>query len=310
MFVDGVGAAGYKRFLWDRLTKIYPVHILTLLIVLPIAMQSPQRPLDWRAFPFHVTLLQCFWPSATPGFSDYLNKPSWSISCEWFFYIVAPVAMLVVFDKRRRWVPVVAAVGYACSLGYLLWHSDSDSTRLYFISRFAPSRFVEFLAGIFLARAFLGSAERRPTGVAGVFQGTGIALLIAGALYAPYAPWPLRGGGLLYAPGSALLILGLAYGGGFCTSHLSQPILKRLGTASFSFYLIHEPLLRAVRGACLFLGWAVESWAAFIVVLVSMFVVVQAAALMICYWYEIPVQKRLRMVQLSQFRPCLASSNP
>src|SRR5213083_1696736 len=40
-------------------------------------------------------------------------------------------------------------------LGLCLWHGQSDSARLYFVSRFAPSRFVEFLVGVFVARIFL-----------------------------------------------------------------------------------------------------------------------------------------------------------
>jgi len=93
VFPDGISAANYTRFVWDRLTKIYPVHFLTLLLVLPIAIFSPHLPLDWRAVPLHLLLLQCFWPSSTPAFSGYLNVPSWSISCEWFFYLLAPVVM-------------------------------------------------------------------------------------------------------------------------------------------------------------------------------------------------------------------------
>ena len=89
VFRDGISAASYTRFVWDRLTKIYPVHVLTLLLVLPIATFSPHLPLDWRAVPLHLLLLQCFWPSSTPAFSGYLNVPSWSISCEWFFYLLA-----------------------------------------------------------------------------------------------------------------------------------------------------------------------------------------------------------------------------
>jgi len=310
VFREGVPSAGYKRFLWDRLTKIYPVHFLTLLIVLPIAIFSPQWPLDWRAVPFHLVLLQCFWPSPTPAFSDYLNKPSWSISCEWFFYLLAPVAMFCVLGKSRRWVPVVVTAGYACGLGLFLWHGQSDSTRLYFVSRFAPSRFIEFLAGVWLARVFLTSSERRLAVGSGLMQGAGIVLLVAGALYAPHAAWPLLGGGLLYVPGSTLLILGVASGGGFLATHLSRPLLKRLGTASFSFYLIHEPLLRSVRGVCLFFGWAVHSWPAFGAVLVSMFVAAQTAAFLICYWYEIPLQKRLRMVDTSRLQRHPAWSSP
>src|SRR3989449_75996 len=290
---DGVSAAGYKRFVWDRLTKIYPVHFLTLLLVLPIAIFSPHLPLDWRAVPLHLLLLQCFWPSSTPAFSGYLNVPSWSISCEWFFYLLAPVAMSFALGKSRRWVPVVVAMGYACGLGLLLWHGQSDEARFYFVSWFAPSRFVDFLAGVLLARVFLTSSGQKLAGVSGPAQATGIGLLVVAAMYRPYAAWPLWGG-LLYLPGAVLLVLGLAYGRGLFVAHLNRPWLKRLGMASFSLYLIHVPLLRGVRGVCLHLGWEVRSWLASWAVVIAMFMVVQTAALLLCYGYELPLQKRLR----------------
>src|SRR2546425_11720266 len=59
VFRDGVSPANYTRFVWDRLPKIYPVLFLTLVLVLPIATFSPHLPLDWRAVPFHLLLLQC-----------------------------------------------------------------------------------------------------------------------------------------------------------------------------------------------------------------------------------------------------------
>src|SRR3989449_6572650 len=173
-----------------------------------------------------------------------------------------------------------------------LFRSQSDEARLYFVSRFAPSRFVDFLAGVLLARVFLTSGQKL-AGVSGLAQATGVGLIIAGAMYRPYAAWPLWGG-LLYLPGAVLLILGLADGRGFFVAHLNQPWLKRLGMASFSLYLIHVPVLRAVRGVCLHLGWEVRSWPAFGAVVIAMFMVVQTAALLICYGYELPLQKRLR----------------
>jgi len=293
VFRDGISAAGYKRFVWDRLMKIYPVHFLTLLLVLPIAIFSPHLPLDWRAVPLHLLLLQCFWPSSTPAFSAYLNVPSWSISCEWFFYLLAPAAIFLALGQRRRWLPVVIVMGYACGLGLVLWNGQSDEARLYFVSRFAPSRFMEFLVGVFLARVFLTSSGQKLAEVSGLGQALGIGLIMAGVMYRPYAAWPLWGG-LLYVPGTVLLILGLAYGRGFFVAHLSRPGLNRLGMASFSLYLVHVPALRAVRGVCLHWGWQVRSWPAFGAVAIAMFMVVQTAALLICYEYELPLQKRLR----------------
>ena len=293
MFRDGVSGTGYKRFVWDRLTKIYPVHLLTLLLVLPIAALSPHQPLDWRAVPFHLLLLQCFWPSSTPAFAKYLNVPSWSISCEWFFYLLAPVAMFLVLGKSRRWVPVVVAMGYACGIGFFLWHGQPDDARFYFVSWFAPSRFVDFLAGVFLARVFLTSSGQKLVGISGPAQATGIVLLIVAAIYRPYTTWPLLGG-LLYLPGAVLLVVGLVYGRGFFVAHLSRPWLKRLGMATFSLYLIHVPALRAVRGVCLHLGWEARSWPASWAVVIALFVVLQTAALLLCYGYELPLQRSLR----------------
>jgi peptidoglycan/LPS O-acetylase OafA/YrhL len=293
-FATGVPAAGYKRFIWARLTKIYPVHLLTMAMVLPILMFSPQTAFDWRAVPLHLALMQCLWPWSTPRFSDAFNKPSWSISCEWFFYLLAPLAMVYAMGARRRWVPVAVTVGFMIGLALFLWNGQSEATRLYFVSRFAPSRFAEFLAGVFLGSVFLKSPGDRLAGYSGRMQAAGVALIVLGAAYAPHAPWPLLGGGLLYLPGSLLLILGLAYERGVLVAHLSHPVLKVLGTASFSFYMVHQPILRMARGVFLQMGLTVHSEAASWAVMVVMFLVAQAAALVICYRYEIPIQNWLR----------------
>src|SRR2546430_8013243 len=170
--------------------------------------RSPLFPYTtlFRSVPLHLLLLQCFWPSLTPAFSGYLNVPSWSISCEWFFYLLAPVVMFFALGNRRRWVPVVVAMGYACGLGLLLWHGRSDEARLYFVSRFAPSRFVDFLAGVFSARVFLTSSGQKLAGGSGLGQATGLGLIVAGAVARPFAAWA-PGGGVLYLPGGRLLLL-------------------------------------------------------------------------------------------------------
>jgi len=293
LFRESVSTANFKRFVWDRLTKIYPVHIATMLMVLPIQIFSPNLPLDWRAVPFHLLLLQCFLPFSEPTFYNYLNVPSWSISCEWFFYLLAPAAMYFVLGGARRWVPVVMALVYATGLGLLLWHSQSAYARLFFVSWFAPSRFLEFLAGIFLARLFLATSLRETAAVSGLAQTAGIVLLVAGAVYRKHAPWPLHGG-LLYVPGSTLLIFGLAFGRGFFASHLSRPWSNRLGMASFCLYMVHAPIIRAAKGVSIHFGWEVRSWPAFWAVTAGMFILVQTVAFMLHYGYEMPLQKRLR----------------
>ena len=295
LFRTAISAADYKKFVWDRFTKIYPVHFAAFLLILPIAVFSPNLPLDWRAVPFHILMLQCFWPVSNPTFYNYLNVPSWSISCEWFFYLLAPLAMFLAFGKTRRWVLLVSALAYASCLGLYLSHGQSGFTRLYLVSWFAPSRFIEFLAGILVARAFMNNAGREVASLAPLAQVMGIVFLVAGSLCRKHAPWPLHGG-LLYVPGSALLIFGLAFGRGFLASHLSGAWLRRLGLASFSFYMFHAPILRGVKGVCLRLGWEVGSWAVFGAVAACLFVIIQAFALALWSGYEMPLQKRLRRI--------------
>ena len=294
-FESGVSAKQYKHFIWDRLTKIYPVHFAVLLVMIPLQIYSPNLPLDWRAVPFHFFLLQCFWPYSHPAFYTYLNVPSWSISCEWFFYLFAPITIFMAYGQLRRWLIFIILLLYAAGLGLVLSYNPSEYNRLVLVSWFAPSRFIEFATGIFLARAFIKMRLENPVVLSAIAQISGLLLLVVGAFYRKYSPWPLHGG-LLYLPGSALLIFGLALGRGFFVSHLSSPGLKRLGLASFSFYLIHAPVIRITKGVCLKLHWAVNSWTAYWLVAAVMFVLIQFSAFLVYHGYEMPIQQRLRGV--------------
>jgi peptidoglycan/LPS O-acetylase OafA/YrhL len=62
LFQHEVSVRNYMQFIWGRLSKIYPVHFLTMLMAIPIQIFSPNKPLDWRAVPIHTFLLQCWLP--------------------------------------------------------------------------------------------------------------------------------------------------------------------------------------------------------------------------------------------------------
>ncbi|PYM82666.1 MAG: hypothetical protein DME13_17165, partial [Candidatus Rokuibacteriota bacterium] len=261
LFRDGVSARDYGRFVWDRLTKIYPVHFLATVVVLPISILSPRLQIDWRAVPIHLGLLQCLWPSTVPSFYEQLNVPSWSISCEWFFYVLAPVTIFLAFGHRRQWVALAAMAAYLCGLGIMLWQGD-DATRDYFLTYFAPTRFAEFMVGVFLARLFLNSSTATLARFSNWLLALGIVLVAAAEIFRRDVAWPVPAR-LLYAPGSGL-------------------------------FMTHEPLIRAAKGVCLYLGWSVGSWPVALAVTLGMFAVVQTAALLVCFLYELPLQNRLR----------------
>jgi peptidoglycan/LPS O-acetylase OafA/YrhL len=292
VFRNKLQVCNYKKFVWDRLTKIYPVHLAVTLLMIPAQIFSTNLPLDWRATPVHLLLAQCFWPSPEPPFYKYLNVPSWSISCELFFYLLLPLTIYCLIGKFRRLVPASLLVIYACAVGWLL-RGSSDVTQLFYVSWFAPSRFPEFFLGAVLACLYVTSSRRHGAVTSSLLEVSGMALIFLGAVYRLHAPWPLWGG-LLYAPGSALLIYGLAQKQGVFALHLSHPWLNILGTASFSFYMIHAPILRGLRLLCLYLGWRFVSWIGFVSTTLIVYLVVQGLAIAICNGYEMPMQKRLR----------------
>jgi peptidoglycan/LPS O-acetylase OafA/YrhL len=304
IFRDGVRRGTYLRFVWDRWTKIYPVHLLMLLVAIPLQIKSPNLPLDWRAVPFHALLAQCWWPVTRPTFNQYLNVPSWSISCEWFFYLVAPFAVYCVLNRRRRWMPVAAICLYGAALVAALGQGRSDFDRLYLVSWFAPSRFPEFLTGVFLGSIFLEDRGRRLERWSGVMQAAGFVALVSGAAYRAHAPWPFWGG-LLYVPGASLMVLGLAYGEGVFAKHLSRPVLRRLGIASFCLYLMQAPLLRGMRGLWILRGWRVDTWASFWIVMIALFLAIQGAALLVHKHYEIRIRKYLRAWHRRRVTSCV-----
>ncbi|MEQ1352565.1 MAG: acyltransferase, partial [Candidatus Acidiferrum sp.] len=297
LFRREVSANKYTQFVWSRFSKIYPVYFVTMLMAIPIQIYSPNKPIDWRAVPIHTFLLQCWLPFSKPVFYNYLNVPSWSISCEWFFYLLAPVAMFCVLGTiRRRAVLLGITATYIAALGLFLWHTQSDSTSAYFLNWFAPTRFVDFLAGVFVARLFMAPRSDRLAALSVPAQIAGFAYLIAIILWGDRLPWPFHSEAI-YMPGSALLVFGLAHSRGFFAAHLSHPWLRRLGLASFSFYMLHTPIMRALRGVYYFLGWETRTWTGFWLVTVAAFIVIQAAAFLMLYKFELPVQKWLRSLR-------------
>lgn len=95
----------YSEFLWARLARIYPVHLATLagLGVLIgaaalVGMNAGEHVIVWSSLPAQLTLTQAWGLSPMGGW----NHPSWSISAEWFAYLVFPLFAAVFWPLRRR----------------------------------------------------------------------------------------------------------------------------------------------------------------------------------------------------------------
>jgi len=110
----------YPEFLWARLARIYPVHLVTLMgmglmiaAAGAIGIQAGDKVLIWSSLPAQLTLTQAWGLALKGGW----NHPSWSISAEWFAYLTFPAFAWGAWRLRRRpLVAAIAAVGLVAAL--------------------------------------------------------------------------------------------------------------------------------------------------------------------------------------------------
>lgn len=233
---DTRGVRAYSRFMIRRIARIYPLHLLALLIfVLLIGFgldrSARSTPLD---FLYNLTLLQAW------GVTDHLsfNSPSWSISAEFFCYLAFPLLMLL----ARKVSPlvlaaIVAALYLILAHGHLpIWQERSQMYGANFdygMLRALPS----FLNGILLAILFRLSRPYRQKRV--VFAGIalfGISVLVLNVFAKPDLAI------LLFSCAILLTAVGESAFARFPGARL----LGRLGNTSYSIYMLHDALLIAI----------------------------------------------------------------
>lgn len=243
---DRLGSPGaYGSFLRARLARIYPLHLVILAAYVLLAVAAhllnvrPNHPeiLAPSGLPANLLLVQAW------GFLDHpsFNVPAWSISAEWFVYLLAPLVFMIVRHAGFLSSMVLASVLVAVmivvrhALGAQDW---LDSTYHFGMLRALPS----FLAGAAIAEAMRrGHLRGRPSW----WMAHALAV---GALAVLGLDVPRE----LVLPVFAALIIctALADAGGAPTM-MKHPILLALGEASYALYMLHVlvsiPLLAVMR---------------------------------------------------------------
>ena len=103
-----IGKDRYQtNILGSALARIYPLHLLTLLIAVCIGgYVQYSGTADWiKHFTASTFLLQPFFPSADYFFS--FNSPSWSLGCEQLFYFCFPLIVPFLHTKRSLFITLL-----------------------------------------------------------------------------------------------------------------------------------------------------------------------------------------------------------
>lgn len=218
-----------------RLARIYPVYLLSLLIVTPFIRETMLKP---YVTPGHKAALLAEYVFVLQGWTGGLgvgwNTPAWSLSCEFFFYLLFPLVFPALRHAGRIAVGATLAL---CLVAPVLM------ARAGVPWEWKPlHHFFDFLAGIAAARLYeFLSVRMRGRGAWFYF-----AALIFGAVLIVY-PQLMEGtyGDLNTGlrPLNVLALVGLALGGGWPARALSTSLADYLGRISYSTYILHVPVL-------------------------------------------------------------------
>jgi peptidoglycan/LPS O-acetylase OafA/YrhL len=283
-----------KIYLWHRLVRIYPVHI-TVLLVLMIGVLAARaagitlnHPEAWRwqdvpkqAFLLGAWSLTYSWGTENGG---TWNTPAWSISAEWFVYVLFPVIAPILLFARGAVRSLAVAAGALGVLAVVFTFAGWPLHTAIGIS--ALIRVVcEFICGAALCRA---TVDMR-----GLPRFTGDALGISAFLIIAVCA-STRQSAFLSLPFVALAVWGSATAEGPLARLLSSTVSVWFGEISYSIYMVHQPVLLVLRRGwerAGYLGWPQP--ARMLAILVTIAIVVLVAATMF-YLVEWPVRARLR----------------
>ncbi|QEL16834.1 sugar transferase [Limnoglobus roseus] len=234
----------YGRFLNDRFWRIYPTFLcvfglyLGLSLAFPGESKVPAEPAAAVAY-----LLENL--ALLPGLTGTppLIVVTWTLGYELLLYVTLPLAIHL--TGMRNWtspqrVAVLAAV-WGCYLVYCVTLSPAHARFAVYIAAFLAYEFVRGRRGRLSAG---GEAVAMTAVAAGV---GGAVLLRAGIVSSPDLPGMAVGFRVVAVSAAVMGVAYCCFGGdGRCSRAFSWSPLRWLGNMSYSFYLTHGLVLKAL----------------------------------------------------------------
>ncbi len=282
--------ANAGRFMIARITRIFPLHLITMIICLPLGLNSSTSPIQVENLPIHIALLQ-EWNPFGPGPGPGPNKVSWTLSCEMLFYVCTPLLFALMLRARKNKGLVLGAIVLVLVvITSVYWAPWGDPSSVVHVER-APFRLADYVLGIMVFLFFqrfksFDKAWMQALLPLGILWFCG---LMAVEYYrnesTPESTWLL--------PGCVLVVLGTAFKKNTKSWFLSSDRMVFLGEASFTFYMIHEFMLRYSRQILLKLGFEIH-WLLYIPWFILVFTLIQLAANQVHLRFEAPVHYKAR----------------
>jgi peptidoglycan/LPS O-acetylase OafA/YrhL len=294
----GLAAFPYKRFLYLRWCRIYPLHAAVMALFVVFELVCWGLSAGFGVVPW----FQPFSGSHAPsGIASHLllvsslnvhdrllwNFGAWSISAEWVAYLAFPVLALAL----RRRSAAISWLAFVVLLWLLNQLALTNGGRLALHHHWGAVRcLLEFSMGILVYEAY-----RRSGGFVQLLRRD--APLIATLAWILYAMNHFVRD-ILIVPAFAVLVLCAACNTGWASRVLSMRPFRYLGEISYSIYMVNVMIFEVVAFVWAAAGWGRfgatfstgEAWLAW---LLALFVVV-AVAHVTYRWIEVPARAWLR----------------
>lgn len=282
--VDGTITTG--RYLLKRLIKLYPLHLLCLLVFIAIRRNTIDGAEALALVP-NALLLQSWVPMEQVYFSG--NAVSWYLSDALFFLLLFPWLFRLVSRLTFRQLGAACCAMMAVYVAYML-ALPMDNLN-YWLYIFPPVRLVDFTMGIMLWRL----CQLRPrTGQVAVWP-TAVELLLMAALVLTIVTYPLDAKWhvaflhwLVVVPMLLVFYQGEQTGGAV-SSFLKTPVVQWLGAFTMEMFLLHMILFSVA------MSWAAKLGAdiPYALMMLLCFSVVIGVSYVVHWWFVTPVVKWL-----------------
>lgn len=247
-FKSGVTWTKFKKFMGARFARIYPLYFITTLFsfvtsALVLHYASSVFPffaaiLNLKALPACLLLIQSFHLYITAP----LNTPSWSLSTEWWVYMVFPflVPFFLSLKQTGKSFTTLGIIGFFIFLRYVVGPHEPGNTgpSINMIAGFAVFR---CLAGFWLGMLLFTFYQHR-SGYAIIKQDWFFALSFLSVLAAMH--FGLMDIAIIMI--FPFILLSAAYNDTRVKRILDTRPMQNIGDWSFSIYMVHMPIISLV----------------------------------------------------------------